>query len=263
MNSSDIYFSLDEARDETRRRWNDKELKEKIKTDLGDKFNIFFDTEAPQAYVFRQLISPDNGLFRFMLDANYLGCFPAVIEYLDDIFVSINEEKKGLGRLRLTKDKTNVTLDIMDFHSNERKRLKEINVLTGETLVEFHHNLLDEFGVDEKYLKIKDCSNWFHSIGKAKDYYYYFLLHFVSHGVLFETFSQEIEEEDKFVSDIIKPALTKIYTNYGLKPIIINMYPMNQTKREDFYWFSYPPYINNKLASKLFTGGFNIKNINI
>lgn len=102
-------------------------------------------------------------------------------------FVSFNEEKKGLGRLRIfLEDGTRATADIIDFFANEKKQIGEIALKNGKNLIEFHHELFPVGGYSPSI--VADNSKWFKMFNRASDYYYYLLLHFVCHGVLFETF---------------------------------------------------------------------------
>ena len=64
MNGEDIYVSLDEAREEIKKRWADTDLKKRIEDELGEKFMSQF-YEIPRTVSFRQVCSPDNG-FTFL-----------------------------------------------------------------------------------------------------------------------------------------------------------------------------------------------------
>ncbi|OHA46800.1 MAG: hypothetical protein A2541_01305 [Candidatus Taylorbacteria bacterium RIFOXYD2_FULL_36_9] len=248
------YFSLDEAREEIKKRWANVELKKKIEEELGEDFIPFFESNKPRSVSFRQLISPDNGFCLFQQEAKYTDTKPTIIEYLDDIFVSLNIEKKGYGRLHTDKG----YVDIMDFHSNEKLPLKDIKTLNGESIVDFHHNLITESGLE---VDIFDMSKWFKKIGKAKEYYYPLLLHFLAHGILFESFisDSEDEKEFEFTKEIILPTLEKIYNKFGLCPLVVKMYPDGQSEEEDLYWWSYPPYINREILKYAEKNSLNIK----
>jgi hypothetical protein len=118
-----MYVSLDEARAEIKRCWADVDLKKRIEAELGDQFMAAF-AEKPRAISFRQLCSPDNGFTFFYQCAKYINAEPLILEYHGDIFVHFNAEKKGLGRLRVTQDDGNkATMDIMNFHDNEKKTI--------------------------------------------------------------------------------------------------------------------------------------------
>lgn len=242
--NNNIYFTLDQAREELKRRWINIDLKNKIENEISNNFIMNFKSN-PRGVTFRQVCSPDNGFDFFYQCSKYVNADPLIIEFHDDIFVSFNEEKKGLGRLRIVcEDDKKAVVDIMNFHENEKKKLSECILKNGESLLEFHRNLLQK---NYTNLSIIDISKWCKNIGKAKDYYYYFLLHFVCHGALFECFSLEEECEAIFTRDIIIPAINKIEKKIGLKPVIIKLYPDNQSKEEDFYWFRYPKSINDDI----------------
>ncbi len=256
-----IYISLDEAREEIKERWNDVELKKKIEEELGDKFMIAF-KDSPRGITFRQICSPDNGFTFFYQSSRYVGVEPLVIEYFDDIFTHLNEEKKGLGRLRvILNNEEKAVVDIMNFHENEKKKLGECVIKSGKRLVEFHKNLFDISGYQVDFV---ENSKWFHNIGRASDYYYYFLLHFIAHGILFETFFDEGGSvEDAFTKEVISPALEKIEAEFGVKPLIVRSYPKHQDNEEGFYWWSYPPSVNKHIVEYANDGNIAPKIIKI
>ncbi|MFZ2975657.1 MAG: hypothetical protein WA055_03475 [Candidatus Moraniibacteriota bacterium] len=141
--AENIYVSLDEAREEIKKRWNDVELRKKVEEELEDNFMPEF-KDNPRAVLFRQICPADNGFEFFFYSGKYIKAEPLILEYHDDMFVSFNEEKKGLGRVRVKLDDGSpAMIDIMNFHENEKKKLGECALKTGEKLVDFHHNLFD------------------------------------------------------------------------------------------------------------------------
>jgi hypothetical protein len=255
-----MHLSLDEAREELKKRWKDEKLKKKIEVELGDKFMSAFNN-GPRGVSFRQICSPDNGFTFFYQCSKYIGAEPLILEYHDDIFTHINEEKKGLGRLRIVLDDgIKATVDIMNFHENEKKPLSKVKIKSGENLVDFHHNLFNLMKFDVNFLENTD---WFKNIGHAQDYYYYLLLHFIAHGVLFETFSLDERErgEAEFVNNIVISNIKKVEEKFGLKPLIVRSYPENQDDDEDFYWWCYPSNINDFLVNFANENRFSFKKI--
>ena len=253
----EVYFSLDAARAELAKRRQNGQLMKKIEADLGEqKWPIFKD--RPMGVLTKYLPSPDNSLTFFIQMARYIGVTPIVLEFLGDKFVLMNEEKKGLGRLRVfSPGGEKFTVDIVDFKLNENKKISEVMTKTGESIVDFHHNLLKEFGCDVVF---EDSTAWLREPGKKIDYYKY-LLNFVAHGVLFEYYTEEEEHEKIFVENVFMPNLEKIYQNYGLKPLIVKLYPENQDEEEDFYWWSYPLSINNRILDYAKKNQLSLKKI--
>jgi len=134
MRIDSIYVSLDEARDQLKQRLRDVELKAKVNEALGRNLLPHFN-DVPRSVLFRQVCPADNGLEFFFYAAKYVNTEPLVLEYPDDMFTHINEEKKGLGRLRVTlEDGTRATVDIMSFHENERRKLGECILKSGDKL---------------------------------------------------------------------------------------------------------------------------------
>jgi hypothetical protein len=242
-----LYVSLEEARVELKRRWADVDLKKRIEAELGDRFMPAF-ANKPRAVSLRNL-SPDNGFTFFYQCAKYINAEPLALEYHGDLFVSFNQEKIGLGRLRVTQaDGTKATLDIMNFHDNEKKPLADCLIKSGERLVAFHHKLVEISGYA---IESHDNTEWFRAIGRAADFYYPSLLHCVAHGIFFEALFDETEGGDErdvvFTDTVIMPAMNKIKAKFGVYPLIAHSFPPNQTDEEDFYWWSYPPHVNQYL----------------
>jgi len=253
-----IHISHDEARAELKKRWNNAELKSAIEKELGENFMPQF-AERPRGVSFRQVITPDNGLPLFFQGAKYVGTDPLVLEFHDDMFVSFNEDKKGMGRLRVTlEDGAKATVDIMDFHANEKKKLGECVLKTGENMIDFHYKLMEVSGYDPE---IFDNSKWLERFGRATAYYYPFFLHFVAHGVLFENV-ESYEEGDSgspMIRDVTTPAIQKIEGKFGIRPLVVRMYPQDQTEEEDFFWWDHPKNVNEYIIEYAKKNDFIIK----
>lgn len=257
-----VHISQDKARAELAERWNNAELKKEVEKELGEKFMPQF-SDYPRGVSFRQLCTPDSGFTFFCQCAEYVGSSPLVLEFHDDMFTHLSEDKKGLGRLRIIlEDGSKATVDVMNFHESEKNKLGKCVLKNGENLVDFHHKLIDISGYK---VDIIDNSKWFKSIGRAADYYYTFFLHFVAHGILFENIEAYTEEDGgaPFIDNITTPALQKIKEKYGLFPLVVRMYPQDQTTEEDFYWWSYPCKVNDYIVNYAKENGFAFKSIKL
>jgi len=243
--NNDIYMSLDEARVEISRRWSNQQLRNEIQKELGNNFWKFFENK-PRSLLWRPLISPDNGFVFFYQCSKYINVEPLVFEFQSDLYMSFNEEKRGLGMLRVTQDNEEKLLNIIDSHDWNRKPFNQIQTKLGSGIVEFHHDLMNYSGYD---VDIFDMSKWVREQeAKPSEWYYNYLLHFVAHGVLFEAYlALDDEKDNKFFYDVVLPNITKIREKYGISPILVKHYPDDQTDEEDFYWWAYPPTINNHI----------------
>jgi hypothetical protein len=251
------YYSLEEAREEIKKRWNDIELKKQIEEELGKDFIPEF-SNYPRGVFSRYIMSPDNTFTFFMYCAKYIKCKPLFFEYFGDKFTTINEEKKGLGKLHLIlKNENYASIKIIDFYKNENQKIEDVVMLTGERLVDFYKKLFDRtnFICDKK-----DTTIWNHSFGKPIDYYYPFFLHFIAHGVLFENFIDNLNDtkESAFTSSVVLPSFKRIFEKYGVSPIVVKLLPDDQTLEEDFFWWSFPPYINEYLEDFVDSRDFKI-----
>jgi hypothetical protein len=243
----DIYASLDEARTELGKRWADTALRAAVEKELGERLIPAF-RKGWRCASFRQVCCPDNAFLFFCQCANYLGASPIGVEFLDDIFVTFNLDKRNYGRLQVRKENGLglATVDVIDFGGkNERKRLAEVAVISGEPLPTFHAGLR---GLLDLGVEIVDLSQWYKEIGRAADYYYPWLLHFVCQGALCETFCNEPgTSEAGFTEQVVLPAFRAIEQRYGLQPLIIRQYPDVMRDADYDYWLSYPPPVHARI----------------
>jgi len=217
--------------------------------------------DVPHAVMWKYVMSPDHGFTFFLQEAAYVDAQPLTFEYVGDVFLTLNEEKKGLGRLRVTlPDGTKGLIDIMEFTPNQKKKFSEILIKTGTSLVDFHHNLLDISGYKTQ---LRDNTDWSHAIGKPIDYYYPYLAHFIAHGVLFESYVTDgsDEREVAFTRDVVIPTIDRLEEEYGFRPLIMRAFPENQEDHEDFYWWSYPPHVNSYILKFAEENGLEIQRL--
>lgn len=242
-----IYVSLDEAREEIKKRWNDVELRKKIETELGGNFWPEFQIK-PRGLSWNVIASPDNG-FNFLYQCSkYINVKPLFFEFIGDIYLSHNEMKRNLGHLHVQlENNEKATVNIMDLHRWNKKKISEITTKTGQSLVDFHHELFKQSGYN---IEIKDKTDWTLKIGRPSQWYYQYLLHFVAHGVLFEAYLSDGDERDnKFFEEIVKPTIENIKQKFGLLPLIVKLYPEQQSDEEDFYWWCFPPHLNKYIVN--------------
>lgn len=256
MKESDIYVSLAEARALIKARWADEALRKKVEERLSGHLWPELARQS-RAVLWRCLPSPDNGFTFFLQSARWIGCEPFLPSYVEDKFVHMNDEKKGLARLSLTTaDGEKVNADILDWQKGQGLPMNEVRICSGETLADFHLGLFDVAGYS---VERRDLSGWWKSSKLAHNYYYY-LQHFIAHGVLFEAILEgEDARHDEFTCAVVYPNLERILSEYGLKPLIVQLYPNDQTLEEDFYWWSYPPHVNAYLLDYVQKNNCRIK----
>ena len=251
------YFSLDEARLEIRKRWNDTQLRNDVEAVLGDRILPGY-KDSPKATLWKATISPDNTFDFFIACAAYINIEPVFLEHHFDKFTSLNEEKKNLGRLFLRENGNNKIFDICNIRENENNSIDEVILRNGQKLIDFYNTL---FALSGHSCIRMDISGWTKVQGVADNYYYDYLLHFICHGVAFEIFLSDDEDKNEvnFTKEVIIPKIEKIKKTFGLEPIIVKPYPDHQTKKEDFYWWSYNPFINDHLLNLCKVNNFNLK----
>lgn len=235
-----IYFSLEEAREEMKKRWNNKELRKKVEESLkGDLPDIL--KSGPRAVISRHVMSPNFELLNFLRATKEMKFDPVGFEYLNDKFVTKNEDKYYLGKMFFYEGlgkkggvKTS-SIKIVDFDSFDGKKILDGKTLSGENFVSVHHTLVSSVLSLEN---IVDMSEYYaRNGGHASRYYKYILSLFISHGVLFENFLLNGFYTD-LTRDIFLPAYKQICVEFGVKPLIVRLVPGE--REEDIYWRQYP-----------------------
>lgn len=245
-----IYTSLDVAKREVWRRWNDKELRKKVEDFLGGDIPEIF-KNFPRSVLGRHVLSPNFELLHFLQLANTIGLRPLCVEYLHDKFVSNNIDKFYLSKLLFynsycKKEEHDLPqLKIMDLSDTEGKSLCDLKTIWGGSLVEFHHEIfrslklsyyIDNIDISD-YLKIKG--------GVAIKYYIYYLALYICHGVLFENYLVDRKQVD-FTEKVVLPSCKKIGEIFGVKPLIVPLVPFNE--ENDLHWRFYPECVKNVIS---------------
>ena len=83
----------------------------------------------------------------------------------------------------------------------------------------------------------------------------------MAHGVLFENVESYDENDGgaPFIRDVTTPAIQKIEEKFGLKPLIVRMYPQDQTDEEDFFWWDHPKSVDDYIVEYAKKNDFIIK----
>lgn len=242
MNTDDIYTSLKDIQGEIERRQNDTALQERLDVFWGDRKPAFVTGGEPKLVLSKSLITP-NLEFRYFLDiAEDIGLERSLWEYTVGKFVGKNQEKRHLGKLhffhgRGKKNGKKIDhLNVVNFNTEEGKQMRDVMTLNGQTLVDFHHDLLSKRSPAEN-LKPIDVSEWFDETKKLDLYYVYYLSLFIRDHILFENFLPDDEEESKFTVEKFFPSFEKVTEIFGIKPLIVPLLPIEHEKSST--WFSY------------------------
>lgn len=247
--NSVIYTPLSEALRILDERQKDPNIIEKIEELLNGDIPVIFQKNNKYGVQFRQVATPNHDTRHFVSISQDNDLRPVIFEYHDDKFTSNNDFKHSLGQLRVhsNANKNNIypieKITIVDFAKYDGKKIKEVNTLWGESLIDFHRRLFifNEYDIDS--IHFYDGSEWLKNNGeKAINYYINFFLLFISSGILFENFLLN-DEDSLFTKEIVLPALEKVINLTGLKPLIVPIGPLDI--ETDDHWISY----NTKIKS--------------
>ena len=235
-----VYMSIDEAREEIWKRWNNKELKTKVQDFLGGSVPEVF-KDFPRAVIGRQILSPNFEMISFLESAKSIDLSPICFGYLDDKLVTKNLDKYYLCKLFFEDGvgkhggERVFLRKVLDFNKFNGASFREAKTNFGLDFVEFHKTLANRSGLDVDFF---DGSEFLHKHGAISERYYkYFLSLFVCHGVLFENYLLE-DEYGKLTVDIFSPNYSAVNEIFGVKPIIVRL--VDAELENDLHWRRYP-----------------------
>ncbi len=209
--------------------------------------------DEPVGVMFRQVGSANYEIRRVIRLAAQHNLPLVIFEYHADRFLTRNRDKYALARpgfyagLGRNGGRRVEYVPLFDLDAENGRPFSEIKVVTGESLIGFHHRLLADECADLPADALFDCSHWFKSHGaNATEYYRAFISLFLSHAILFETFVLNGSERD-FTQNVFLPAFDGLWGETGLKPLVV------PAEREDWegdeFWQWYPERLRRHLGS--------------
>lgn len=241
-----------------------RELRERQREGLKKQITNYLSVEIPDllekyicAVIFRQLITPNYELRRFISLVDAIEDFvPTFFEYAEDKYTDNNEWKYHLGKMLFFEGigkrggKKISRLSIIDFDRSRGKKIREVETLWGQSLVDFHHEFFREvYGRKGKEVMSFEASNWFKdSGGNAGEYYRNFLSLFIAHGVLFENFMLDSKELE-FTKVVFLPAFIRVLNETGKKPLIVALEPTEV--ESSLFWMCHPHETRKFVESKI------------
>ena len=245
-----MYVSLEEAKEEVWKRWNDVELHQKVLEYVGELPKGF--GHEPWAVMVRHIATPNFEFIRFSELAQKTGLKPRCQEYTGDKFCTWNPDKLLLGKIAFFhgKGKRNgdkiTSHQVIAFQNADGKSLQAIKTVWGESLIGFHHSLVSAKLPD---FEVSDITGWYRKMGSRPEFFYHRLLAlFICNGILFENFLGEGEEE-VFTRTIVIPAIQRVKNHFGLKPLIVRLLPA--VSEADQYWCWYPGHLEAEVKALL------------
>jgi len=237
----DFYTPISQIKKELEIRRNNPDLIKKVSEFIYDKSILHLFKDSLRAVISRPVATPNVELDYFIDIANHLEMKPLVLEYPDK-FVSRNTDKYHLCKMffnfiKGSRSITRKTVNIVNFNNCEGKYMKDINTIFGNKILDFHHDIL--FKAHPGFKKnIFDFTDWFKNSRKInKHYYTQYLALFLVHGVLFENFFIDDEDEMKFLEEKFVPSAREIERIFGIKPLIFPIIPFEYER--DLHWLSY------------------------
>ena len=227
----ELYTPLEEAVAELHRRRADKALCRLVEDHRRQHPPTFLNGE-PVAILWRTVITPGREFSRFMALAQESGLRPLCLELLRDKFTSLNPDKHMLGMMRFSRHGGSSRLRVVEFNTMDGLPFNEVRCMNGQSLVDFHHQLLNR--VSPGTVPV-DISTWFREGSRQELYYLEYLSLFITSGILFENFFLDDAEERRFAEERMFPSLARVVEMYGVKPLIVRLFTPEE-EREQWLW---------------------------
>lgn len=222
-----LYTPLQEVLGELQRRRENRKLRQQVSDFFGDFRPPAAFESGPRSVMVRYIASPTLELSFFADIQKNLRLKPLLLEFTADKFVARNFEKYNLCKLTFVKNgggftnKVTAVRRVVDFNTYEGKPLRAIKTVWGDSLVDFHHKLLQSSDMSKGF-EVSDFSEWFRrSCVLSGEYYYlYYLALFLTHGILFENFLLD-KRELPFTQKRVLPAFQRLTDIFGVRPLIV------------------------------------------
>jgi hypothetical protein len=216
--------------------------------------------DEPVLYLARHLATPNYETLRFVHLAESAGMKIVIGQDTKDKFVSHNPLKKALGKLPICLGIAQKNgryreryhkISVIDFNAANGKPIGSIRTRWGQSLADFHRELLSQF-VDGR-VEVREDAEWIdrHHRGDLLAHYKKFLALFLAHGILFEDYQPNDLHERWFIKEILRPAYEFVEEKFGYKPLISRLLPTSV--ESDEYWISYPQEVLTMVKDKMHT----------
>ncbi|MFM2374141.1 MAG: hypothetical protein RLZZ234_136 [Candidatus Parcubacteria bacterium] len=238
---SDIYSSVEEIRDELKRRQCDSKLQAAVSDFLKANAPDFLPDQHKQyAFFSRPIITPNIETKYFLDIIKIFDLEPLFLEFPDK-FVSRSKEKLFAAKLRsFDRQRPHIrkTKTLIDFQTWEGARLRDVKLLNNDTSLLDHHTELFSRVYPEHAGKKQDITTWFETVRSAYPHYYTgFLALFLTRGVLFENFLLNDPAEQVFFQEKVAPSFLELKSRFGIKPLIFPILPIKDER--DTNWLQY------------------------
>ncbi len=249
-----LFVSQNDARGTLINRAKDAELKKRVRENMHPEAHALISKfNSPRAVFFRQVATPTHEVLRFLRIAKHMRLTPIILEYYGDKFVSAgNPYKRALGKMPIYQHtgidgRDNVKYHtVVDFNEYTGKPISAVKCKSGESLIDFHHKLLDKMSRLNIEAHCADATPWFQALGgMAGKYYDEFLTLFVRDAILFEYFEPTASEQ-LFIRETMIPAFQNVANKFGLQPLVFRLVPKNKEGRK--FWDAYPKTIEKFIA---------------
>lgn len=223
----DWYISLEEARDVLHER---KALIPQVEAwwkEEGWKIPHIIHT-GDAGFFARQLASFRYEDLVFQQMCHKAGLTPVWLPYEADRFSDQSSLKRSYvrplfctGRGKNGGLQTRKRRLVPDMQAILGKRLNEIIIHDGTSLVDFHRQLHSRHSGGA----VQEVSGILTQIGNPRAYYRFDMSLYIAHGILFEDFhgGESGQKLNRFTTQIFEPAFQEVARIFGVKPLIVQM----------------------------------------
>jgi hypothetical protein len=239
-----IFTPLPDAVSEIKKRRNDPALVEKVKAYLGGDIPEHFSGPSPVFYLQRFIATPNYELLHVAELVKPFDLPLVVGQDFKSKFSTNNELKLHLGKLPVmkglsqNKDEIIEYFTVIDFNRNNGKPLQEITTKFGNSVVDFHQNLLNEIHLSN--VQYVDESSWIDRNHRDNIYAQYKKVWALLcvHGIMLESY---VPADYSFFTHVVYPSFKEVEAELGVTPLVCEHIPPELEPKRN--WNSYPSYV--------------------
>ena len=237
-----LFLQAEEALKILKLRRQDQQLKAAVEHFLSDDIpDCMVNTTEPALYFPRHIATPSFETIHVMALANRLGMKLFIGQDTKGKFVTHNELKLPLGKLRFTVGQNKQGADIteyrtvVDFKNSVGRPLSEVSTIVGFSLPELHGELLKPWLREE--IIVFDESAWIDKWARTDVIQQYKRMFAFAcyHSIMVEWFTKS---EFDFALDVMVPAFRFVENSIGVRPLMIAPVERHLDRERD--WNAYP-----------------------
>lgn len=191
----------------------------------------------------RDVATPNLEMLHFLELVDDTNLQPVIAGFSQCKFVTHNPLKLALASMGFQDGCNRHGQPIVEFlnilnHNQQGRPMAELRTFWGQGFMPFHHELLTYSLNGHEHPVVFDSSpQYLRAGGGAAEYYRKFLFRLcIADGILLEDYLLA-GKELAFTRDVVLPAFDAVTVEFGLKPLIVRLTPLEEENAPHWFWY--------------------------